>query len=128
MTLGPLAQAAAHRTLDAEQRARHALVDLDRQGIEITFVAVATQARVSRQFLYDHESFRAEIQQLRATPAHRTQPRPARERATDDSLRTRLRAALDDNQHQRKENTRLRDELAHALGRVRELELQAKTG
>ncbi len=128
MTPHPLAQAAAHRTLDAEGRVRRALVDLDRQGIDITFVAVATQAGVSRQFLYDHDDFRAEIEQLRTTPTHRIQARPARERASDDSLRTRLRAALDDNQHQREENTRLREELAHALGRVRELELQARTG
>lgn len=122
----PLAQAAAHRTLDTEDRVRRALVDLDRQGIDITFVAVAKQARVSRQFLYDHDSFRSEIQQLRTTPPNRTPARPARERASEDSLRTRLRAALDDNQHQREANTRLRDELAHALGRVRELELEAK--
>jgi hypothetical protein len=124
----PLAQAAAHRTLDAESRVRRALIDLDRQGIDITFVAVATQARVSGQFLYDHARFRAEIEQLRTTPPHRTHARPARERASEDSLRSRLHAALADNQHQRDENTRLRDELAHALGRVRELELQAKTG
>jgi hypothetical protein len=126
MTLHPLAQAAAHRTLDAEGRVRRALVELDRQGIDITFVAVAARARVSRQFLYDHDGFRGEIEQLRTTSPQRTQARPARERASDDSLRTRLRAALDDNQYQREENTRLRDELAHALGRVRELELGSK--
>jgi hypothetical protein len=124
----PLAQAAAHRTLDAEGRVRRALVDLDRQGSDITFVAVAAHARVSRQFLYDHKDFRAEILQLRTEPGQAARTRPARERATDDSLRSRLRAALDDNQHQREENTRLRDELAHALGRVRELELLARTG
>lgn len=124
----PLAQAAADRTLDAEARVRRALRDLDRHGSNITFAAVATHASVSRQFLYDHSGFRAEIETLRGHPGQHPGARPARERATDESLRTRLRAARDDNQHQRDENTRLRDELAHALGRVRELELHARNG
>lgn len=124
----PLAEAAARRTLDAEARVRRALTDLDRRGIDITFVAVANQAGVSRQFLYDHDDFRSEIQKLRTTAPQQPPATPARQRASDESLRTRLRAALEDNQHQRAENRRLREELAHALGRVRELELQAKTG
>ena len=57
----PLAEAAAHRTLDAEQRVRAALHELDREGATINFAAVAQRARVSREFLYEHADFRAEI-------------------------------------------------------------------
>ena len=83
-------------------------------------------ARVSRQFLYSHDALRAEIEPAPRPPDRSPAPVPARERASDDSLRTRLRAALDDNQRLRNEITRLRDELALALGRVRELELHAQ--
>jgi hypothetical protein len=51
---------------------------------------------------------------------------PIRQRASDASLRARLRAALDDNKRQRDEIAALRDELAIAHGRVRELELDRR--
>jgi hypothetical protein len=73
-----LAEAAARRTLNAEARVRRALIDLDRQGIDITFVAVASQARVSRQFLSDHDDFRGEIQKLRTTPRQHPPATPPR--------------------------------------------------
>lgn len=123
----PLDDAAARRTLDAEQRVRSALGELDREGAAISFAAVAQRARVSRAFLYGHADFRAEIEALRA--AHGLAPArlPVRQRASDASLRARLRAALDDNQRQREELSRLREELAIAHGRVRELELDRRS-
>jgi len=51
---------------------------------------------------------------------------PVRQRASDESLRARLRAALDDNQRQRELIAGLREELAIAHGRVRELELDRR--
>jgi hypothetical protein len=124
---GTLADAAAHRALDAEDRVRRALTELDRQGANVTFAAIARHAHVSRQFLYSHDAFRAEIAQLR-TPRGNSTPRiPARERASENSLRSRLHAAIDDNQRLRGELTRLRDELANALGRNRELELENRS-
>ena len=51
---------------------------------------------------------------------------PVRQRASDASLRARLRAALDEGQRQREEIARLREELALAHGRVRELELDRR--
>ncbi|MGA2930200.1 MAG: DUF6262 family protein [Solirubrobacteraceae bacterium] len=124
----PLADAAAKRTLDAEQRVRAALRELDREGQAVTFAAVAARARVSRVFLYQHADVRSEIEALRAAqdataPAARL---PVRGRASDASLRARLRAALDDSQRQREEIARLREELAIAHGRVRELELDRR--
>jgi hypothetical protein len=119
----PLADAAAKRTLDAEQRVRAALRELDREGQAVTFAAVATRARVSRVFLYQHAGLRSEIEALRAAQDATAPARlPVCGRASDASLRARLRAALDDSQRQREEITRLREELAIAHGRVRELE------
>ena len=101
----PLADAAARRTLDAEQRVRGALRELDSQGATITFAAVAERARVSRAFLYQHAQLRSQIEELRNTQAAAPEGVPARQRA---------------------EIVRLRDELALAHGRVRELELDPR--
>ena len=122
----PLADAAARRTLDAEQRVRMALRELDREGASISFAGVAQRARVSRAFLYEHAAFRAEIETLRAGQSATPARLPVRQGASDASLRARLRAALDDNQHQREQIARLREELAIAHGRVRELELDSR--
>jgi hypothetical protein len=122
----PLADAAAKRTLDAEQRVRSALRGVDRDGAAVTFAAVAERARVSRAFLYQHAELRAEIEALRAAQAGNPAPVSVRQRASDASLRARLRAALDESQRQREEIARLREELALAHGRVRELELDRR--
>jgi len=123
----PLAQAAKHRTIEAEQRARSALIELDRAGTAITFAAVARHAHVSRQFLYSHQALRAEIDGLRPPDASSAAGVPARERASENSLRARLLTALDDNQRLRSELKIVRGELAIALGRNRELELDRKS-
>ena len=122
----PLADAAAKRTLDAEQRVRRALRELDRERATVTFSAVAERARVSRAFLYQHAELRAEIEVLRAAQASGPAQLPSRQRASDASLRARLRAALDEGQRQREEIARLREELALAHGRARELELDRR--
>jgi hypothetical protein len=122
----PLAAAAAKRTLDAEQRVSAALRELDRGGQTVTFAAVAKHARVSRVFLYGHADLRAEIEALRAAQDAAPARLPVRQRASDASLRARLRAALDEGQRQREEIARLREELAIAHGRVRELELDRR--
>jgi hypothetical protein len=122
----PLADAAARRTLDAEQRVRTALRELDRECACISFAAVAQRARVSRAFLYQHADFRAEIEALRTAQDAAPARLPVRQGASDASLRARLRAALDDNQRQREQIASLRDELAIAHGRVREIELDRR--
>jgi hypothetical protein len=120
-----LSKAAAARSTGAAQRARSALAELERAGETITFALVAARARVSRQFLYSHPDLRADIEQQRGrqrAPARL----PVRERAGDESIRVRLRTALDDNKRLREEIAALRDELALAHGRVRELELASR--
>ena len=121
-----LADAAARRTVDAEQRVRGALRELDHEGAAVTFAAVAGRARVSRAFLYQHAALREEIAALRAAQAAAPAPLAMRHRASDASLRVRLRAALEESQRQREEIAGLREELAIAHGRVRELELDRR--
>jgi hypothetical protein len=123
-----LAEAAARRTLDAEQRVRSTLRALDADGATVSFAAVAEHARVSRAFLYAHAELRAEIEALRSIDTAAPARLPVRQRASDTSLRARLRAALDENQRQRDELAALREELALAHGRVRELELDRRVG
>ena len=123
-----LVEAAAKRTLDAEQRVRGVLRQLDADGAAVSFAAVAKHARVSRAFLYAHAELRAEIEALRSIHSAAPARLPVRQRASDTSLRARLRAALDENQRQRDQIAALREELALAHGRVRELELDRRVG
>ena len=123
-----LAATAARRTLDAEQRVRATLRRLDADGAAVSFAAVAKHARVSRAFLYAHAELRAEIEALRSIHSAAPARLPVRQRASDTSLRARLRAALDENQRQRDQIAALREELALAHGRVRELELDRRVG
>jgi hypothetical protein len=121
-----LRNSAAARSIAAEQRARHAIAELDRRGQPVTFLAVATEAGVSARYLYSHPQLRAAIEQFR-DEQHRTPSRPSRHpRASDESLRARLRGVLEENKRLRSENAQLRDELAHAHGEVRELKLASR--
>ena len=122
-----LREAAAARSVGAAERARRALVELGRRGETITFAVVAARASVSRQFLYSHADLRADIERLRGQ--QRAPPRlPVRQRASDESIRYRLRAALDEHKRLREEIAALREELGLAHGRVRELELATRAG
>jgi hypothetical protein len=118
-----LRAAAAARTQSARERARRALVELHERGETISFAAVAARANVSRQFLYTQPELRAQIERRRDEPPPATAHPSSGERASDESVRTRLRVALDENKRLRDEIAELRDELALTHGRVRELEL-----
>ena len=120
--------AAAARSLAAEQRAHHAIIELDQRGEPITFLAVATQARVSARYLYAHPQLRATIVQLRDEQRHAPSRLPTRERASEESIRARLRSSIEENKRLRSENAQLRDELAFAHGHIRELKLTKRHG
>ena len=108
---------------DAEQRVRRALAT--------SLGAVADQLRKRspptrsqpRVPLRPHRS--CEPRSSSSAAQHqRPPPRlPAHQRASDDSIRARLRGTLEENKRLRAENAQLREELALAHGRVRELEL-----
>jgi len=123
-----LRRAAGARSIAAEQRAQHAIAELDRRGQPITFLAVAAEAGVSARYLYGHPQLRATIEQLR-DEQHSTPSRPPRHpRASEESIRARLRGVLEENKRLRAELAQLRAELALAHGRVRELELDRRAG
>jgi transposase-like protein len=120
--------AADARSLAAEKRARRAVQELQRRGATITFQAVAAEAGVSRAFLYGHRQLRTAIEQLRQECQDIPPRLPAHHRASEESTRARLRGMLEENKRLRAENAQLREELALAHGRVRELEHQVPAG
>jgi hypothetical protein len=122
----PLAVAAARRHELTRAKAIQALRELDRAGTTVTFAAVAAAAGISRSWLYTQPDIRSQIQQLRGTTASTPATAiPARQRATDASLHSRLTAALERNRTLAEENTRLRRQLARALGDQRSAQLQS---
>ncbi|MGH7733804.1 MAG: DUF6262 family protein, partial [Gemmatimonadales bacterium] len=71
----------------------------------------------SRSWLYTQPDISDQIRRLRtALPSGPASPIPASQRATGDSMRARLAAALQRNQQLAGENARLRRQLARALG------------
>jgi len=119
----PLSEAAARRHELTRARAVQALRELDRAGSPVTFAGVAQAAGISRSWLYTQPDISSHIRRLRektdgagsagAIPAGAI---PAGQRATEASLRARLTTALDRNKQLADENTRLRRQLARALG------------
>ena len=121
----PLAAAAARRRGDARQRTQQALQDLHRTGAPISFATVARAADVSRKFLYSQPDLREHIERARAAQADAPRSTvPLRERASDTSVRARLRAALEENQRLRDDNAQLRQEIAVLHGMLREARLR----
>jgi hypothetical protein len=113
----PLAAAAARRHELTRAKAIQALRELDRAGTPVTFASVAGAAGISRSWLYTQPGIRDQIQRLRDTRSRSPASTiPASQRATETSLRARLTAALQRNQALAEENTRLRRQLARALG------------
>lgn len=116
---GALAVAAQRKRDAALERARAALRELDARGDEVSFSALARRAGVSRQWLYRQEELRAEVERLRTLGRDRGPGVPARERASEDSLRRRVGALLEDNRRLREENAELKHALALAYGERR---------
>jgi Family of unknown function (DUF6262) len=113
----PLAAAAARRHELTRSRAIQALRELDRAGAPVTFTSVATAAKISRSWLYTQPDIRDQIQHQRDTTTRTPAAAiPARQRATDASLRSRLTTVLERNRVLTEENARLRRQLARALG------------
>ncbi|GFZ78046.1 DUF6262 family protein [Nesterenkonia alkaliphila] len=116
-----LIAAAKRRHEDTRARAIEALRDLDREGGSVTFPIVAQKADVSRSWLYTQDDICAEIQRLRDDRQHITTSTslPASQRSTDASILRRLEIANTRVRELTTENRRLRQQLEHALGRLR---------
>jgi hypothetical protein len=115
----PLVAAAARKHDDVVARANSALRYLDRAGMAINFQTVARAAGVSRQWLYQQPDLRREIEQLRRAGRDTAPGVPTAQRATEASLRQRLRSLLDENHRLRGKTAELRAELALAYGEQR---------
>ena len=114
----PLSEAAARRHELTRARAVQALRELDRAGVPVTFAGVAQAAGISRSWLYTQPDIRSHIRRLREKTdgAGSAGAIPVGQRTTEASLRARLTVALDRNKQLADENTRLRRQLARALG------------
>jgi hypothetical protein len=115
-----LNQAASARHQRTLERAEQALRDLDAEGAQISFQAVAKRAGVSRQWLYTQPELRARIEGLRDHGPAAPDGVPARQRASEASLRQRLASVRAENQRLREENAALKAELAVAYGEQRD--------
>lgn len=117
--------AARNRHEYTRAKAVQALREIDAAGTTVTFEAVARAARVSRSWLYSQQDLRAEVERLRAAGRRSPDaPIPARQRASDASLRQRLEATNERNRRLSEENRQLRRQLARALGDLRAARLQ----
>lgn len=100
------------------QRAREALTALAEGGKPVTIAMLATQAGVSRSWIYTQPELRERIEKLQqAAPAGRGGDNP--HRASDESLRHRLDLAHQRITQLRSENHQLREALARAHGQLR---------
>lgn len=109
--------AARRRSDTAQRKAAAALRRMDANGIAVSFEAVATEAGVSRSWLYTQPELRAEIERLRQRHSPRRDPTiPRRQHASEASLLRRLEVASDRLRDLQAENARLRAALAEALG------------
>jgi hypothetical protein len=119
-----LVLAARRRSQATRERAIRALRRLVATGDPVTFETVARKAGVSRSWLYGQPDLRLEIGRLRAQQHGQgwlssTTSVPARQRASDASLRRRLEAVNAEIRRLRQENQELREQLAWAHGEVR---------
>lgn len=90
-------------------------------GRAVTVETVAREAGVSRSWLYGQADLRVEIERLRSRgrPSGSAPPVPARQRASDASLRRRLEAVNAEIRRLREENRQLREQLGVAFGELR---------
>ena len=117
-----LVAAARKRATQTRRRAITALRRIADNPGAISFDSVASEAGVSRSWLYAQPDLRAQIEQLRARNHQRpaTAAPPERQRATDASLLRRLEAAADRIRRLEQDNQQLRAALAQALGEHRQ--------
>jgi hypothetical protein len=118
-TSSPLVMAARQRAHDTRHRAVDTIRCLDAAGENVTFIAVARAASVSRSWLYRQADLRAEIDRIRTSSPATTATVPAAQRASTDSLRRRLEAAIDEITRLKADNHQLRQQVAHHYGQAR---------
>ncbi len=113
-----LTQATAQRHQETLRKASDAIAHLDSSGQSVNFSVVAAAAGVSRASLYRDPGIRDLISRIRAAPSRPATTRAA-QRATAESLRTRLNTARAEITRLRAENITLREQAARHLGEQR---------
>jgi hypothetical protein len=113
-----LARATAQRHQATLKRAADAITSLESTGQPVNFRSVADAAGVSRASLYRNPGIRDLISRIRSGPSPSATTRAA-QRATAESLRTRLDTARAEITRLRAENTQLREQAARHLGQQR---------
>jgi uncharacterized protein DUF6262 len=114
-----LAEHARGRHEQTLQRAQAALAAMAGDGTPVTIARLATEAGVSRAWIYTQPGLRDQIRQMqRGQSPGRPAPRPA-SRASDESLRRRLELAHQKITQLRAENQQLRHDLAAVHGQLR---------
>lgn len=118
-----LTAAARQRHHDCVARVVAAIDDSKREGAVVTVTAIARRARVSRTFLHDPAQIDLlqRIRDLAAGPARAKPAAPTARPMTARSQDAVIRALREANNKLRQDNARLRDELAHALGDLRDI-------
>jgi hypothetical protein len=119
-----LIAAAQQRRLDCTARVHAVLDDLERDGGPATVAGAASRAGVSRTFLYDNAQAPL-LERLRtiaaAQPSSGRPALPETQRISTKSHETIVRTLRDANRKLRQDNDQLRNELAVALGQLRDL-------
>jgi hypothetical protein len=123
-----LTAAAARRHSECTARVHAVLDELERGEGRISVAAVASAAGVSRTFLYDPDQHEL-LARLRIMATSRTSsgraPIPTAQRISTTSHEQIVRALRERNHRLNQDNKQLRDELAVALGQLRELRRRA---
>lgn len=117
---GRLAEHARARHEQTLQRAQDALAALARNGEPATIARLASEAGVSRAWIYTQPGLRDQIGRMQRGRLPGTPPaRQAGSRASDESLRRRLELAHQKITQLRTENQQLRRDLAAVHGQLR---------
>lgn len=115
-----LAEHARARHEQTLQRAQDALADLARNGEPVTIARLASEAGVSRAWIYTQPGLRDQVKRMQRGQSSATpQARQASSRASDESLRRRLELAHQKITQPRAENQQLRRDLAAVHGQLR---------
>jgi hypothetical protein len=118
-------QARQRTTQDKLRRVEDALKRMRRQGVPVTYPAVARQARVSRTFLYQHDAAKTLMTSAITTTADlRQQARAVQDAQAEASWRQRALNAEDALQAAFAEIRAQREQIGKLLGQIRDLEAQ----
>lgn len=117
---GRLAEHARARHEQTLRRAQAALTAMARDGDPVTVARLASEASVSRAWIYTQPGLRDQVKQMQHGRRPGTSPpRQAGRRASGESLRRRLELAHQKITQLRAENQQLRRDLAAAHGQLR---------